>query len=195
MLSNLQIRNRKGKQMLRMNRALIAVILTLVACGALAAQEKQKRESDAQAEIVQPYRLDFSLNEKEDGKILNSRHYSMSLTQGDANRIRIGTRVPVATASNDDSKNVQFQYIDVGTNIDCRLETIGEDTKLHVTSEVSEIDTTTGGSEPRLGPIIRQFKIEGYSLLTTGKPIQVGSVDDPNSKRQFQLEVTVTKLR
>jgi len=23
----------------------------------------------------------------------------------------------------------------------------------------------------------------------------VGSVDDPNSKRQFQLEVTVTKLR
>jgi hypothetical protein len=28
-----------------------------------------------------------------------------------------------------------------------------------------------------------------------GKPMLLGSVDDPNSKRQFQLEVTVTKLR
>jgi hypothetical protein len=28
-----------------------------------------------------------------------------------------------------------------------------------------------------------------------GKPMVVGSVDDPNSKREFQLEVTVTKLK
>jgi len=28
-----------------------------------------------------------------------------------------------------------------------------------------------------------------------GKAMVIGSVDDPNSKRQFQLEVTVTKLK
>jgi len=28
-----------------------------------------------------------------------------------------------------------------------------------------------------------------------GKSILIGSTADPNSKRQFQLEVTVTKLR
>jgi hypothetical protein len=28
-----------------------------------------------------------------------------------------------------------------------------------------------------------------------GKSIIIGSADDPNSRRQFQLEVTVTKLR
>jgi len=28
-----------------------------------------------------------------------------------------------------------------------------------------------------------------------GKPLVVGSVDDPSSKKQFQLEVTVTKLK
>jgi hypothetical protein len=32
-------------------------------------------------------------------------------------------------------------------------------------------------------------------LLVVGKPIVIGSVDDPNSNRQFQLEVTVTKLK
>ena len=44
-------------------------------------------------------------------------------------------------------------------------------------------------------PTIRQMKIESSTVATVGKPMVIGSVDDPNSKRQFQLEVTVTKLR
>ena len=35
----------------------------------------------------------------------------------------------------------------------------------------------------------------GSTLALLGKPMVMGSVDDPNSKRQFQLEVTMTKLR
>jgi hypothetical protein len=44
-------------------------------------------------------------------------------------------------------------------------------------------------------PIVRQIKISGSTLLVVAKPILIGSMDDPNSKRQFQLEVTVTKLK
>jgi hypothetical protein len=43
--------------------------------------------------------------------------------------------------------------------------------------------------------VIRQLKISAGTLAQLGKPMVVGSVDDPNSKRQFQLEVTVTKLK
>jgi hypothetical protein len=32
-------------------------------------------------------------------------------------------------------------------------------------------------------------------VVVLDKPMLMGVVDDPNSKRQFQLEVTVTKLR
>jgi hypothetical protein len=46
-----------------------------------------------------------------------------------------------------------------------------------------------------LPPVIRQIKISGDTLLVVGKPIVIGSADDPNSKRQFQLEVSVTRLR
>jgi hypothetical protein len=35
----------------------------------------------------------------------------------------------------------------------------------------------------------------GRTLALPSKPMVVGSVDDPNSKRQFQLEVMVTKLK
>ena len=30
--------------------------------------------------------------------------------------------------------------------------------------------------------------------MVTDKPILVGTVDDPNSNREFQLEVTIVKL-
>ncbi len=43
--------------------------------------------------------------------------------------------------------------------------------------------------------VLRQFKINTSTLALPGKPMIVGSVDDPNSKRQFQLEVTVSKLK
>jgi hypothetical protein len=42
---------------------------------------------------------------------------------------------------------------------------------------------------------IVQLKIEASTTATPGKPLIVGSVDDPNSKRQFQLELTVTRLK
>jgi len=32
--------------------------------------------------------------------------------------------------------------------------------------------------------------ISGSTLVTLDKPMLIGVVDDPNSKRQFQLEVT-----
>ena len=38
-------------------------------------------------------------------------------------------------------------------------------------------------------PIIRQIKITASTSLVLGKPMLIGSMDDPNSKRQFQLEV------
>jgi hypothetical protein len=44
-------------------------------------------------------------------------------------------------------------------------------------------------------PLLRQLRINASTVAMPGKPTVIGVVDDPNSKRQFQLEVTVTKLR
>jgi hypothetical protein len=160
------------------------------------AQEKSKDNTDEQEKVIKPYRLDFSLNEVEEGKVINNRHYSMNLTQGESDEIKIGTRVPVATGSyGNDLKSTQYQYLDVGTRIDARLEVVSSETKLHVNSDISNLDTVDQRSGPVLAPIVRQIKIEGSTLLIVGKPILIGSVDDPNSKRQFQLEVTATKLK
>ncbi len=164
----------------------VALILSATSKSAWT-QESNKTESQEAAKTPQPYRLDFSVNELEDGKKINSRQYSMNLNANDANELKIGTRVPVEAA------HEQFQYMDIGTNIWARLGDHRGALEMSVRAEISNFATPDGGSSSR--PIVRQFKINASTVAQLGKPMIIGSVDDPASKRQFQLEVMVTKLR
>lgn len=168
--------------------------------GLARAQEGSKEGSaeTAKARPIQPYRLDFSFNEVLDGKIVNTRHYSMNLTAGNSDEIKIGTRVPVAvsvTPQTNGEPTSSFQYLDVGTNLWSQLREHGDELMLVVRGDVSNLDVDSGQRGGISAPVVRQIKISGDTLLVVGKPILIGSADDPNSKRQFQLEVTVSKLR
>lgn len=177
-----------------MNKKTVAAVALIMALTA-GIQKSRAQEADApklapKAErVINAYRLDFSVNELEDGKKLNTRQYSMNLNSDSGNELKIGTRVPV------DTKQGEFQYLDVGTSIFSRLEDHTGQIDLNVRAEISNfaIPDQSQGRDSR--PVIRQFKINGGTLATIGKPTVIGSVDDPNSKRQFQLEVTVTKLK
>lgn len=187
--------------MFKTTGSMIAVILCLLgsAVSRTGAQETSNETKSANTRIVQAYRLDFSFNESEADKKINSRHYSMNLTSDNANEIKIGSRVPVTTFVNskDSGAGTQFQYIDVGTNIWAQLRPVPnrDEQELVVRSEISNIDLSPQAGSTANAPVIRQIKISGSTLLVEGKPLIVGSMDDPTSKRQFQLEVTVTRLR
>ena len=166
-----------------------ALVMAMMAAGgtAKAAQESNPPKGTPAAEKpVNPYRIDFSVNEMEDGKKINTRQYSMNLNAEESNEIKIGTRVPVDT----NTKQGEFQYIDVGTNIWCRLEERPNGLSIAVRAEISNF-----AMPDQTRPIIRQLSIKASTVAQLGKPMVVGSVDDPNSKRTFQLEVTVTKLK
>jgi len=161
----------------------------------------------AAPEAIEPrhaYRVDFVLTEMEDGRKINSRQYALNLNAGENDQLKVGTRVPVEV------KQGEIQYLDVGTNLWCRLRDrsntepsehglrelswLGNDVMLNVTAEVSSFAVPDQqGASPR--PAIRQMKVEGSTIAVVGKQMVVGIVDDPNSKRQYQLEVTVTKLK
>ncbi len=158
-----------------------------------ASQTKADAEAAAKADRaekpVHAYRVDFSVYELEDGKKINTRQYSLNLNAEDANELKIGTRVPV------DTKPEGFQYLDVGTNIWCRIGERSDGIPLSVRAELSNFAVPEQGSEQSVRPAIRQLQIHASTVAVLGKPMIIGSVDDPNSKRQFQLEVTVIKLR
>lgn len=139
--------------------------------------------------LVHAYRVDFSLNELEDGKKINTRQYSLNVNSDDSNEIKIGTRVPV------EPHQGEFQYMDVGTTVYCQIRERSEGVALTVRAENSNFAIPEQGAGHDARPVIRQLKISGSTLAMLGKAMVVGSMDDPNSKRQFQLEVTVTRLK
>lgn len=170
--------------------ALVGMVLAPAAFQKIQAQEAGVAKAAPEAQKSEnAYRLDFSVNELEDGKKLNTRQYSMNLNSNSSNEIKIGTRVPVET------KEGEFQYLDVGTNIWSRLDDRSGQVAIEVRAEISNFALPDQGLEHPARPVIRQMKISAGTVATLGKPMLIGSVDDPNSKRQFQLEVTVTKLK
>lgn len=175
--------------------ALIMIVMLVPAVIPATGQDATapKRAADP-SEPGHSYRLDFTISELEDGKKINSRQYSMSLNGNDQNEIKIGTRVPVEV------KQGEIQYLDVGTTIWSRLRDradvswLSNDVMLNVRSDLSNFaipDQQTQG----MRPTIRQIKIDSSVIATPGKQMVVGSADDPNSKRQFQLEVIVNRLK
>jgi len=160
-------------------------------CGhALAQEATSKSTSDEASKPLTAFRLDFTLNESEDGRKINSRHYSMNLVPGytPSNEIKIGSRVPV------EGKQGEMQYIDVGTFIWSRMTERGDGVQLEVKAEISSFANPEQESRIAM-PLLRQLRINASTVAVPGKPTVVGIVDDPNSKRQFELGVMVTKIR
>jgi hypothetical protein len=184
-----------------LKKTVLAAVLTLVIVptatfASASAQDSDTAKAAPEAEKPQnAYRLDFLVSEMEDGKKINSREYSMNSRSGDGNEIKIGTRVPVEV------KQGEFQYLDVGTNIWCRLKdqsdttVLGSNILLNVRAELSNFASPDPQAAQQFHPAVRQMKIDASTIAVPGKSMVVGVVDDPNSRRQFQLEVTVTKLK
>jgi hypothetical protein len=168
----------------------VLVVLTLI-CGGTTRGRAQSSSPDQPAEIKRESacHLEFSINELEDGKKINTRHYSMNLTGGGPPKeLKIGSRIPV------ESEQGKFQYLDIGTSIQARVYGKEDTPLLDVTANVSNLaspDQNVHGGQP----IVRQIIINGSTLLIYDKLISIGTADDPNSKRQYQLEVTATKTR
>jgi hypothetical protein len=178
------------------------VMLALASQGASAQADKKTEnpESAAQngnAAVNKPlnvYRLDFALSEFLDGKKVNTRSYSVTAREDEMNKLRSGARYPVATATVD--KGTQFQYLDIGVSIDCRVVERGGYLELNAVVDSSLIEGADahGVPNPRIDqPVIGQMKSDIRSLIRPGTPTMVSSMEDPASKRRFQLDVTATK--
>jgi hypothetical protein len=183
---------------MKVKRTLFVAMWSVVLCwavGTCQSQETAKPQADVYVKPLAPpaipYHLEFALIEMQDGKRINTRHYSMNLNGDYNDQIKIGTRVPVEI----DKQGGQIQYMDVGTDIWSRLEMHQNSLVLQVKAEISNFALPDKTSNPGERPILRQLSIRGSTVPTLGKAVSIGSLDDPNSNHQFQLEVTVTQIR
>ena len=197
-------------------KSLIQILFVLALTVAVAAQDSKKTEIAKKDAVVLPsqdsnrsaqeqpkkdapapsYKLAFVIYELEDGKRINQRDYTMvAMLSGERGSLKIGTRVPITTAESGGNK--QFQYLDVGLDIRCQLRE-WEPGKIQALIDINvssfalpEQSQNQGGLNQ---PIVRNTSLTVHPVLTPGKPAMVASLDDVNSKKRMQVEVTATKF-
>ncbi len=152
---------------------------------------------------VHYYHLDISIQELgPDGKPTNSRSYSTTVSTDQRSRgasIRTGSRIPIVTgaasANGESKQGVQFQYVDVGVNIDVRsTREVGRELALDFSAEVSSLaDPSSPVNQP--DPVIRQNFWQAIVLIPIGKPTVAFASERLESKDAMQLVVTATPVQ
>ncbi len=181
------------------------LILTVSSRHQTFAQDAPRAEETAKSPEAPAhfYHLDFVVQEMgSDGKPTNSRSYAATVSTGPHDRgtsIRTNSRVPFPTGpstagSNGQAQvNTQFQYVDVGVNIDARsAREIGRLLSIDLVADVSSI-----GSPVDTGihaAVTRQNKWQATVLIPVGKPTVVFSSDTLDNKGSMQVVATATPL-
>jgi len=168
------------------------MLVATLAAGLLLAQGDKTAAPAAEPEY---FRLNFVVKEIQDGKTVNARNYSTLMVAGEMARasIRTGTKLPVQTGVG----NIpQFQYVDVGVNIDCNsLRRLQNRLAMILNVDLSTALPHQDKLTPSGPQQIRQNRWSSPLLVTIGKPTVLFSSDDLASTRTLQLELTATPVK
>ena len=175
----------------QMNKLAIFTALLLVPITCLAQEQKPEQKAQPSASSNSVYRLEYVFSEVQNGRKVNARSYSTLLHAGERGSIRLGSRVPISI-----NPNQSFQYIDVGLNIDARLEReVESGVALFTSIDVTSLPPDQPKENGNLPPIVRQTKFQVDNIISLEKRTLIGSADQIDGTGRFDLEVTATKLR
>lgn len=186
----------------------------LLLCGQPASgQEKPQEKAPEKPKAVErtkpaiPVKVQIVFTEFDGDKKISSLPYSFISSAHDifsygnwaSTSIRSGVRIPVET----DGKDQKTTYLDVGSNIDCRI--LAEDDghfALNLVFDRSAIyPGGTSGEEklevnrPNGQPLIRSFRTNESFLLKDGQTSESVASTDPLTGHILRLSVTINVLR
>ncbi len=167
-----------------------SMMTALLIGGFLAAGLYGQNQPAAPAVAPAVYRVEFVIHDANEPAAKAGRHYALLIESGGKGTLKVGNRVAITMA------NGQFNYIDVGTNIDCRLHGGPERVELTASMDMSTVlpRISTGPAAPS-SPTVSQLRIDVDANLEPGKRATVASIQDPITQRDVDVEATVTKVR
>lgn len=169
-------------------------LVTAITATSITALEAQKETPPKPERSTSVYKLDYVFYEVQDGKRSNVRNYSTLVGMNDRGSIRLGDRVPVGVGGSKDAN--QVQYMDVGVNIDCRIEQeLEAGVGLYTNVEISSLAPQQPGENPTGLPTVRQMKFQLEQIVPVGKQTLIGSADEVDGTRKIQIEVIAAKVR
>jgi hypothetical protein len=145
----------------------------------------------AQENNIDPasYRAEFAIRDSSDaGTAKGGRRYMLLVDPTGRGSLRVSNKFPYPAGQ-------QWNYADVGVNIECRVRDVKG--KLAVGAEVdvsSSLDPAKNPTGPAAPPTISNVRLSINAVLAPGKPALVGSFNDPLANRMFEVQVTVTRV-
>jgi hypothetical protein len=185
--------NEFGGKMLHNTVSRSAIYLVFLVAPALSGQEAKPQPPPLPTGV---YKLDYVFSEIQNGKRVNSRSYMTLLHAGERGSIRLGSRLPIVTGASRESGGNQITYMDVGVNIDCRVEReVDSGVALFTSVDMSSLAPEQPGENRTGNPVVRQTKVQVDSIVPLGKQTLLSSADEVDGTGRFEFEVTATKVR
>jgi hypothetical protein len=172
---------------------LITGVALFLATSFSIAQEINKPQVKRDSNEV--YKLDYVFSEVQNGKRVNSRSYSTLLHSGERGSIRLGSRLPIAVGHTGEN-SAALQYLDIGVNLDCRVERdLDSGIALFTSVDMSSLAPEQPGDNRTGAPIVRQTKLQVDNIVPLDKRTLIGSADQVDGTGRFDFEVTATKVK
>jgi len=164
----------------------------------LRAQEKAKIEEGVK--VPTPIKVQIVFTEYDGDKKVSSMPHSFTVISDEkmggrySTSLRTGIRVPIET----DGKDQKTTYLDIGSNIDCGIET-GEEGRFHVylTFERSGLYPNKSGEGEKLvtnaagNPLVRTFRGSQNLILKDGQSSENIMSTDPLNGHTLRVSVTI----
>jgi hypothetical protein len=172
------------------NRLVLASLTILLFAAPMPAQQKPA----AEANRLIPLKVDVVLSEYDGAKKISSLPYTLAANAGPTMHtyLRLGVKVPVQTGQN------QYQYQDVGTNIDCSAWPLSDGTyKLDITITRDSVYVVgvdghgEGLQADSKQPVIRHFSVSNTLVLRNGQTDESTVATDPVSGHTIRVSVTL----
>jgi hypothetical protein len=197
----------------KMKRILISSLMgacLLMLGGPGGAQDKPnqtKEEAKGPQQDGPVLKMQIAIVEYEGEKKIKSLPYTLLFDTNRTARLRVGSRVPVATGK--DNGALQYQYIDIGTNLDCSAKPILDGKYLvSMFLERSWVEgdvfvytgSETSGPDKRQDnmfrqPIIHQTKFDNTIVMRDGQTAETNLAADPLNGRLIKVEATLSVVR
>ena len=196
-----------------MKKTILALLVVTLAIGVqpLRSQDKVKSsEGSKTADPVQPItplRVQVVFTEYDGDKKISSLPYTLLVNADDKGpqaAVRMGLRVPIVTGSQGNGP-AQYQYMDVGTNLDGRADKTEDGRfllKLNVeksslySSSPGQKPTSIGGNELSINqPIVQSFRSQLNLLIRDGQTIQSTVATDQITGHVLKVDVTLNVIK
>jgi hypothetical protein len=139
-----------------------------------------------------PYQVEYIIHDASDPSAKNGRHYILQLDNMNTRaNIRSGAKAPYATSTAPNGVGTQWNYADIGVNIECRL--YERDGHLMMTSNF-EINSLAPNSQNAPAPAISQVRTETGTVVALGKQMALLTIDDPQMPKKLRVIAVVTPV-